>query len=116
MSRNQNRLLGENAQPQPEDTSSVPAFLASTAFGDPSQPQISQGLNFVTPTEFVALPSRGRYYPEGHPLQGVESVEMSYMTAKEEDILTSKNIKIYRTDQIGEFEVVIDDKGYLVLP
>ena len=92
MSRNQNRLLGENAQPQPEDTSSVPAFLASTAFGDPSQPQISQGLNFVTPTEFVALPSRGRYYPEGHPLQGVESVEMRYMTAKEEDILTSQNL------------------------
>jgi hypothetical protein len=43
------------------------------------------------PTEIVPLPSKGLLYPEGHPLaEGV--VEMKYMTAKEEDILTSQNL------------------------
>lgn len=43
------------------------------------------------PTEMVQLPSRGLLYPEGHPLaSGV--IEMKYMTAKEEDILTSQNL------------------------
>ncbi len=49
-------------------------------------------LSFVTPTEFVDLPSRGRYYPEGHPLCGEESVEIRYMTAKDEDILSSQSL------------------------
>jgi hypothetical protein len=43
------------------------------------------------PTEIIPLPSRGLLYPEGHPLSdGV--IEMKYMTAKEEDILTSQNL------------------------
>ena len=48
-------------------------------------------LNFTTPTEFVDLPSKGLYYPESHPLYKQESVEIKYMTAKDEDILTSKS-------------------------
>jgi len=47
-------------------------------------------LSFAAPTEMVELPSGGKLYPEGHPLHGVESVEIKFMTAKEEDILTSK--------------------------
>lgn len=43
------------------------------------------------PTEMVPLPSKGLLYAEGHPLaEGF--VEMKYMTAKEEDILTSQNL------------------------
>ena len=49
-------------------------------------------LNFSVPTEFVDLPSGGKYYPDGHPLRNRESVEIKYMTAKEEDILTSQNL------------------------
>lgn len=49
-------------------------------------------LTFATPTEFVDLPSRGRFYPEEHPLSGVDSLEIKYMTAKEEDILTSQTL------------------------
>ncbi len=48
--------------------------------------------SFATPTEFVELPSKGRYYPEGHPLHNAEEVEIKYMTAKDEDILTSKTL------------------------
>lgn len=43
------------------------------------------------PTEIIPLPSRGLIYPEGNPLaDGV--IEMKYMTAREEDILTSQNL------------------------
>jgi hypothetical protein len=41
------------------------------------------------PTEIVDLPSKGLLYPEGHPLAS-GTVEMKYMTAKEEDILTNQ--------------------------
>lgn len=46
--------------------------------------------NFATPTDFVKLPSGGKYYPPNHPLHNVDTVEIRYMTAKDEDILTSK--------------------------
>jgi len=43
------------------------------------------------PTEMVELPSKGYFYFEGHPLSSGK-VEIKYMTAKEEDILTSQNL------------------------
>ena len=43
------------------------------------------------PTEFIDLPSKGWFYPEGHPLASGQ-VELKYMTAREEDILTSANL------------------------
>ena len=49
-------------------------------------------LNFVNPTEFVELPTKGRFYPKNHPLHNAESIEVKYMTAKETDILTSKTL------------------------
>jgi hypothetical protein len=42
------------------------------------------------PTEIVELPSKGLVYPADHPLHSGK-VEMKYMTAKEEDILTNQN-------------------------
>lgn len=45
---------------------------------------------FKIPTETVDLPSKGLLYPKDSPLaNGV--LEMKYMTAKEEDILTNQN-------------------------
>ena len=73
MSRNQDRLGGV----QQKDTSPPPS---------------GGGLSFVVPTEFVDLPSQGRYYPEGHPLHGEDTIEIRQMTAKEEDILTSATL------------------------
>ena len=43
------------------------------------------------PTEVVDLPSKGYFYVDGHPLSSGK-VEVKYMTAKEEDILTSQNL------------------------
>lgn len=52
----------------------------------------TQQLNFIVPTEFVSLPSKGKYYQQNHPLYNKESIEIKQMTAKEEDILTSRNL------------------------
>jgi hypothetical protein len=43
------------------------------------------------PTEVVDLPSKGLLYPKDSPLAG-GTIELKYMTAKEEDILTSRNL------------------------
>ena len=43
------------------------------------------------PTEVVDLPSNGLLYPKGSPLSSGK-IEIKYMTAKEEDILTSANL------------------------
>ena len=45
---------------------------------------------FKMPTEVVELPSRGLLYPEGSELAKGE-IEMKYMTAREEDILTNQS-------------------------
>jgi hypothetical protein len=45
---------------------------------------------FKVPTESIELPSKGLLYPEGSALASGK-VEMKYMTAKEEDILTNQN-------------------------
>lgn len=47
-------------------------------------------LGLDIPVEVVPLPSRGLVYPPGHPLHNVEEVEINPMTAREEDILTTK--------------------------
>ena len=40
------------------------------------------------PGEIVDLPSQGKFYPKNHPLRSGK-IEMKYMTAREEDILTN---------------------------
>ena len=43
------------------------------------------------PTEVLSLPSNGLLYPEDSPLRS-GTIDVKYMTAKEEDILTSTNL------------------------
>ena len=75
--RNNEERVGAAAQPSP-----------------PPQEQESrtESFSFTVPTEFVDLPSKGKYYPADHPLCNSETVEIKYMTAKDEDILTSKSL------------------------
>jgi len=60
------------------------------------------------PTEVINLPSKGWFYPTDHPLAS-GTLELKMMTAKEEDILTSKNLitKNIVLDKLLE-SVVID--------
>jgi hypothetical protein len=46
---------------------------------------------FTVPTELIDLPSKGLVYPKENPLASGQ-VEMKYMTAREEDILTNVNL------------------------
>jgi len=43
------------------------------------------------PTEIIDLPSEGHFYPKTSPLASGR-IELKYMTAREEDILTSQNL------------------------
>ena len=43
------------------------------------------------PTEVLSLPSQWLLYPEDSPLRS-GTIDVKYMTAKEEDILTSTNL------------------------
>ena len=55
-------------------------------------PKMPNPMDFITPTQFVDLPSEGRLYPVGHPLHNQETIEIRFMTAKDEDILTSRSL------------------------
>ena len=61
------------------------------------------------PTEIITLPSEGKCYPESNPLSK-GTLEIKYMTAKEEEILSSTNLirKGIVLDKL--FESIIVDK------
>ena len=80
-------------------------------------------LNF--PTEIVELPSKGLVYSKDNPLSSGK-VEMKYMTAKEEDILTNQNYirqgividKLLQSLLITKFnydDLLIGDKDAIML-
>tara|TARA_R100000808_G_C2112945_1_gene126476 strand:- start:64 stop:906 length:843 start_codon:yes stop_codon:yes gene_type:complete len=72
-----------------EDRLGTPAPAPSSVMETSNNTAGDQMFSFVTPTEFVELPSKGKFYPEGHALRNVETIEIRYMTAKDEDTLTS---------------------------
>ena len=53
------------------------------------QPSSTGGHKF--PTEIIELPSKGLFYPKDNPLSSGK-IEMKYMTAREEDILTTPSL------------------------
>jgi hypothetical protein len=68
---------------------------------------------FKFPTEVVELPSKGLIYPKDNPLSSGK-VEMKYMTAKEEDILTNQNY-ISKGIVFDLNDMVIGDKNALLI-
>jgi|TARA_R110000824_G_scaffold248457_1_gene437531 hypothetical protein len=82
LSRNKDRLGGR----KPQDNSPPPQVVNQVAQSD------GNAFSFVIPTEFVELPSGGRFYAATHPLHNADSIEIRQMTAKEEDILTSQTL------------------------
>ena len=81
--RNNEERLGANIQRQ--DATPVEQVAKQAV-------QSGLSLDFMVPTELVPLPSKGRFYPQNHPLHGKDSIEIKQMTAKEEDILTSRSL------------------------
>ena len=80
MSRNTKRVATVSAVPPP--AAEAPA----------ENNNVTEVANRTANTEFVELPSRGMFYPANQPLRGQEVVEIRYMTARDEDILTSPTL------------------------
>ena len=77
------------------------------------------------PTEIVELPSKGLIYPKDNPLSSGK-IEMKYMTAKEEDILTNQSYiqdgtvldKILQSliiSKINYNDLIVGDKNALLV-
>jgi len=82
-------------------------------------------MEFSLPTETIELPSKGTFYKEGHPLAS-GTVEMKYMTAKEEDILTNQNYikkgvvidKLLKSLLVTDFDygdILVGDKNAIMI-
>jgi len=67
-------------------------FTASDAkaAGMQTRNVMSDDFGYEVPIESVPLPSRGIVYPADSPLYGKDTVDIRSMTAREEDILTSR--------------------------
>jgi|3_EtaG_2_1085321.scaffolds.fasta_scaffold11137_2 hypothetical protein len=90
----------------------------------PPLPQTTSA--YSVPTDFVALPSKGEFYSEGHPWHKKEKVEVKFMTTKEEDILTSpayaregltfnKLIESVAIDAISADSLLVGDKNAILV-
>ena len=78
------------------------------------------------PSEVIDLPSKGTIYPKDSPLSGGQ-VEIKYMTAKEEDILTSQNLikkgividvllnSLILTKEVTSEDLIIGDKNAVMV-
>ena len=78
------------------------------------------------PSEVIDLPSEGKLYPEESPLREGK-IEIKYMTAKEEDILTSQNLikkglvieklldSLILTKGVKSEDLIIGDKNALMV-
>lgn len=64
-------------------------------------------------TENIELPSKGYFYPSGHPLSS-GTIELRFPTARHEDILTSRNLIVKGTalDKFIEALIVDEDVKY----
>ena len=81
---------------------------------------------YSVPTDFVDLPSKGAFYPPNHPWHNKATVEIRFMTTKEEDIITSpsyaergvifdKLIESVSVDRIASKTLLPGDKLAIVL-
>ena len=98
------------------------AELKALALQNHKQQEVKQS---KFPTEFIDLPSKGLFYPADSELaKGV--VEMKYMTAREEDILTSANLikqgvvldKLFQSlivSSINYNDLLIGDKNAIMM-
>ena len=78
------------------------------------------------PTEEIDLPSKGQFYPKDNPLSSGK-IDIKYMTAREEDILTSQNLirkglvidrlleSVIVTPGVKMNEMIIGDKNAVML-
>ena len=78
------------------------------------------------PSEVIDLPSQGKLYPKNSPLSSGK-IEIKYMTAKEEDILTSQNLikkglvidkllnSLILTEGVNSDDLIVGDKNAVMV-
>tara|TARA_A200000159_G_scaffold152844_1_gene164207 strand:+ start:3790 stop:4638 length:849 start_codon:yes stop_codon:yes gene_type:complete len=100
----------------------------------PSSPAAKQAANtgpapleFVRPTTILSLPSKGKFYPEGHPLHNQETIEIRQMTTAEEDVLTNPALlkngtaldkfleRILIDSKVSPEELLVGDKNAVLI-
>ena len=80
---------------------------------------------FQFPSEIIELPSKGLVYPSTNPLSSGK-IEMKYMTAAEEDILTNQNyiqkgivleklLKSLIVSKVNYDDLIIGDKNAILI-
>tara|TARA_B110000046_G_scaffold115544_1_gene122605 strand:+ start:45 stop:773 length:729 start_codon:yes stop_codon:yes gene_type:complete len=81
---------------------------------------------FKFPSEEVELPSKGLIYPKDHPLSSGK-IELKYMTAKEEDILTNQSYiqkgtvlnklldSVILTEGVKQQDLILGDKNAVLV-
>jgi hypothetical protein len=80
---------------------------------------------FKIPTETIELPSQGLLYPKDHPLSS-GTIEMKYMTAREEDILANQNyiakgtvidklLKSLIVSKVDYNDLIVGDKNAIMI-
>ena len=86
---------------------------------------VTKESKFKFPTEIVDLPSKGLIYPKDNPLSSGK-IEMKYMTAREEDILTNQNyiskgivldklIESLIVSKVNLNDIIVGDKNALLV-
>ena len=81
--------------------------------------------SFKFPTETIDLPSKGLIYPEDNPLSSGK-IEMKYMTAKEEDILSNQSyiqngtvldklLKALIVSKVNYNDLIVGDKNAVMV-
>jgi len=87
--------------------------------------KVTEKTKFKFPTEVVELPSKGLIYPKDNPLSSGK-IEMKYMTAREEDILTNQNyiskgivldklLESLIVSKVNYKDIVVGDKNALLI-
>ena len=86
---------------------------------------VTKESKFKFPTEVVELPSKGLIYPKDNPLSSGK-LEMKYMTAREEDILTNQNyiskgivldklLESLIVSKVNYNDIIVGDKNALLI-
>ena len=86
---------------------------------------VTEKSKFKFPTEIVDLPSKGLIYPKDNPLSSGK-IEMKYMTAREEDILTNQNyiskgivldklLESLIVSKVNYNDIIVGDKNALLI-
>jgi len=94
--------------PVPQQAPAIPKEMLAAP---PAPAPVAQQHGYSLPTDFVKLPSAGKFYPVNSSLHNKEEVEITYMTTKQEDILSNPSLMSKGTTLEKLIESLLVDKS-----